>query len=202
MEETEFRELQRGNERAWDVAFTRLYPSVWSAARKASAGLTESEAEDVAIEVLELMVGKVRELKSWEDLRALALTIAMRRAISLKRHDTADKRGAGRVQSLEGLREDTEGAWEPEEIEADGFSARELRELRGLLEPGLEALEPLARKLVKGFLMERRSYQELAEEHGIPMGTVGVTLSRSLRKIRAALDSSPKLLKELQVFLR
>jgi RNA polymerase sigma factor (sigma-70 family) len=200
--EVDFAALKAGNERAWDAAFARLYPLAHHAARTSSAGLTDSEAEDVAIEALEHLVTRVTSLAAWNDLVALAITIAARRAISKKRHDTAEKRGAGRVDSIEALQEESEGVWEAAESGTPSLSAGDLRELQLLLQPALAELEPVARRVVLGFLEERKSYRELAEELNLPMGTVGVTLSRSLRKLRTALEKSPRLMKEIEAFWR
>ena len=48
--------LQRGDDEGWDEAFRRLYPAAFAAARHPLAALTPSEAEDIAIEALTLLL--------------------------------------------------------------------------------------------------------------------------------------------------
>jgi DNA-directed RNA polymerase specialized sigma24 family protein len=50
--------------------------------------------------------------------------------------------------------------------------------------------------------MHHLSYKELAAKYKMPIGSVGVSLARSLDKIRAQLRATPKLWKELAAFLR
>ena len=90
-EELLLEQLKVGVQAAWEEAFRLLYPSVLAAARHPLAGLSPTEAEDVAIEALTQMVPKVASLKSWEDVRALAITIAGRRAISERRRPVAKR---------------------------------------------------------------------------------------------------------------
>ena len=54
--------LKRGDSEAWDEAFRRLYPPAFAAARHPLAALTPTEAEDVAIEALTLLLPKVSEV--------------------------------------------------------------------------------------------------------------------------------------------
>ena len=60
-----------------------------------------NEVEDVAIEALEELVEKVRAVKSAEELKPLAASIAHHRAVSLLRERFAKKRGEGKTESLD-----------------------------------------------------------------------------------------------------
>src|SRR5271156_5066548 len=107
--------LQCGDDAAWEEAFHRLYPSAFAAARHPLASLTPSEAEDVAIEALTLLLPKVGKVAGFEELRLLVVTIASRKAISEKRRQLADKRGGGDVTSLDALQDDETIRFEPAE---------------------------------------------------------------------------------------
>src|SRR5471030_2711478 len=74
--------LQLGREEAWDEAFRRLYPAAFAAARHPLAALTPSEAEDIAVEALTLLLPKVKQVAGFDELRLLVITIASRKAIS------------------------------------------------------------------------------------------------------------------------
>ena len=93
--------LQQGDAAAWDMAFPWLWPAAFGAAQVTLQPYLPAEVEDVAIESLEAVVEKVRELKSVEELKPLVASIAHHRAVSLLRERFAKKRGEGRTESLE-----------------------------------------------------------------------------------------------------
>ena len=194
--------LQKGEQTAWDQAFQLLYPIAFNAARHPLAGLTPHEAEDIAIESLTQLLTKVNQVSRFEELKPLVATIASRRAISERRRQQADKRGGGGVSSIEALQEESEGRFEPMDTTIPDLQPMELAELAQLLNEVLTDLEPEHAKLLKQFVSKEKSYKELATENKLPMGSIGVILSRSLSKIRSKLKSVPTLAKELRAFLR
>jgi RNA polymerase sigma factor (sigma-70 family) len=194
--------LRQGDDDAWEEAFRRLYPSAYAGARHPLAALTPSEAEDIAIEALTLLLPKVDKIESFDELRPLVVTIASRKAISEKRRQLADKRGGGDVTSLDALQDDETIRFEPAEQLAGRLTAPDLRDLSRLLDTALAALEPRQADLLKDFLIHHSSYKELAEKYRMPMGSIGVNLARSLDKIRTHLQATPKLWKELNAYLR
>jgi len=194
--------LKTGGESAWEKAFRRLYPCAFSAARHPTAALTPSEAEDVAIETLTQLVGKIAQVKKFEELKALAVTMAVRRAISVLRKKYAEKRGGNQTASLEQLNEESEGQFELAADRLESLSETDIIELSGLLDEMLASLDELTRELIRDYLLNGVAYKELALKHHIPIGTVGVTLHRGLAKMRRRLAQSPRLMKELRLFLR
>ena len=195
-------DLKRGDSAAWDEAFRRLYPPAFAAARHPLAALTPTEAEDVAIEALTLLLPKVKQIAAFDELRLLVITIASRKAISEKRRQLADKRGGGDLTSLDALQDDENIRFEPAEQLLARLNAADLRELSRLLDAALASLEPRQAGLLRDFLMHHLSYKELAEKYRMPIGSVGVSLARGLDKIRAQLQAMPKLWKELAAYLR
>ena len=194
--------LQRGDEEAWDEAFRRLYPAAFAAARHPLAALTPSEAEDAAIEALTLLLPKVNQVAGFDELRLLVITIASRKAISEKRRQLADKRGGGDLTSLDAMQDDETIRFEPVENLLNNITDTDLRELGKLLDAALAGLEPRHADLLRDFLMHHLPYKELAEKYRMPIGSVGVSLARGLDKIRARLQTMPKLWKELAAYLR
>ena len=122
-------ELKRGDSEAWDEAFRRLYPPAFAAARHPLASLTPTEAEDVAIEALTLLLPKVKQVDAFDELRLLVITIASRKAISEKRRQLADKRGGGDVTSLDAMQDDETIRFEPAEQLASHLTSTDLRDL-------------------------------------------------------------------------
>src|ERR1700683_3152288 len=194
--------LQAGDEEAWDEAFRRLYPAAFAAARHPIASLTPSEAEDIAIETLTLLLPKVKGVAEFDELRLLVITIASRKAISEKRRQLADKRGGGDLTSLDAMQDDETTRFEPAEQLLTHLTATDLRELAQLLETALAGLEPRQADLLRDFLMHHLPYKELSEKYRMPTGSVGVSLARGLDKIRTHLQAMPKLWKELAAYLR
>ena len=194
--------LRRGDQDAWEEAFQRLYPSAFAAARHPLASLTPSEAEDIAIEALTLLLPKVKQVAGFDELRLLVITIASRKAISEKRRQLAGKRGGGDLTSLDAMQDDETIRFEPAEQLLTHLSGTDLRELSRLLDAALSGLEPRQAGLLRDFLMHHLPYKELAEKYRMPIGSVGVSLARSLDKIRAQLQAMPKLWKELAAYLR
>jgi len=194
--------LRRGDDAAWDEAFQRLYPAAFAAARHPLAALTPSEAEDIAIEALTLLLPKVNQISNFDELRPLVVTIASRKAISEKRRQLADKRGGGDVSSLDAMQDDETIRFEPAEQLTSHLNSTDLRELSQLLDAALSGLEPRQAELLRDFLVHHLSYKELAKKYRMPIGSVGVSLARSLEKVRTFLKTSPKLWKELNAYLR
>ncbi len=194
--------LQRGESAAWDEAFQRLYPSAFAAARHPLASLTPTEAEDIAVEALTLLLPKVKAVAAFDELRLLVITIASRKAISEKRRQLADKRGGGDLTSLDAIQDDETIRFEPAEQLASHLDATDLRELAALLEAALAGLDPRQADLLRDFLIHHLPYKELARKYKMPIGSVGVSLARSLDKVRGHLRAMPKLWKELAAYLR
>jgi len=194
--------LERGDEEAWDEAFRRLYPAAFAAARHPLASLTPSEAEDIAIEALTLLLPKVKQVAEFDELRLLVITIATRKAISEKRRQLADKRGGGDLTSLDAMQDDETIRFEPVEQLLTHINGTDLRELSRLLDVALSSLEPRQADLLRDFLMHHLPYKELSEKYRMPIGSIGVSLARGLNKIRAHLQTMPKLWKELAAYLR
>ena len=93
--------LKTGDANAWDEAFNWVWPAVFAVAKLKLQPYFPNEVEDVAIESIEQLVEKVPEVKSVEELKPLAASIAHNRAVSLLRERFAKKRGEGKTDSLD-----------------------------------------------------------------------------------------------------
>src|SRR5439155_23789719 len=85
-------ELKIGNEKAWVRAFQDLWPLALRAAQHPELFLTLEEAQDAASEALMQVVEQIEHVQTYEQVKALAVTIAYRRAVSLVRRKSAAKR--------------------------------------------------------------------------------------------------------------
>lgn len=197
----DLRALRAGDETAWDAAFDWLWPTAFAVAQFKLQAFFPEDVEDVAIEALEEVVGKVRELSSGEELKPLAASIAHNRAISLLRGRFAQKRGAGRTESLDKPVNDAGELMDPPG-EAPLLVELDQNELAGLLRELQRDVKPEHRVLLDDFFLRRLSYEEMARKHGLAMGSVGVYLKRGLEAMRGAAARHPMILKELEGFLR
>lgn len=201
MNAPDLHDLQRGDPDAWDEAFRWLWPGVFAVSELKLKPFLPGDVEDVAIEALEELVEKVREVARVEELKPLAASIAHHRAVSRLRERFAKKRGAGQTESLEALQSEGNDPAEP----ADGASplaAFAQTELAGLLTEVQRELKPDQRIVLDDFFIQGMSYEEIAKKRGLAMGSVGVYLKRSLEAIRKLGARHPKLMKELEAFLR
>jgi RNA polymerase sigma factor (sigma-70 family) len=193
--------LRQGDADAWDAAFRWLWPTAIAVAKGKLEEHLPAEIEDVAIETLEALVEKAAKVAKVEELKPLAASIAHNLAVSRLRERFAVKRGAGMTGSLEGKQE-AEG--DDCELAAGETTLAELgeAELAELLCQLQRDLPAQQRAVVADFFLEGLSYEQIATKHGLAIGSVGVYLKRGLEAIRRQGARHPKLLKELEAFLR
>ena len=142
-----------------------------------------NEAEDVAIESLEELVEKVRAVKSVEELKPLASSIAHHRAVSLLRERFAKKRGQGKTESLDAPKDDGEAKPEPASGDSP-LADLEQRELAQRLGQSLAELKPPLGEILSDFFLHGLRYEEIARKRGLAVGSVGVYLKRGLEALR------------------
>ena len=144
---------------------------------------------------------KVREVERVEELKALVASIAHNRSVSRLRERFAKKRGAGKTESLEVLQSN-----EGDRIELPGgmspLAALAQTELASLLTEVQRELNQDQRAVLSDFFLHGLSYEDVAKKRGLAIGSVGVYLKRGLEAIRKLGARHPKLMKELEAFLR
>jgi RNA polymerase sigma-70 factor (ECF subfamily) len=141
--------------------------------------------EDIAIEALEELVPKVEGLRSADELKRLVASIAHNRAVSLLRQHFAARRGGGNVESLDAVQEASGDL--PEAIAPDSpLAALEKDELAKRLNKAMAALKPPLGELVADSFIRKLSHKEIADKHGLAVGSVGVYVKRGLEALRRA----------------
>ena|SRR2546425_7544884 len=192
--------LKAGDEQAWRRAFDDLWPLALRAAQHPELFLTLEEAQDAGSEALVQVVEQIEHVQTFDEVKALAVTIAYRRAVSLARRKSAAKRRP-KIPSPDL----SEQEWDAREISHSMSSCltdQEIRELVVLLRQALVSLDDQTRTLLKEKIGDGFSYEELSRKHLIPVGTLCAKVARGLRKVRHALQGLPALAKELEAFLR
>ena len=172
--------LKTGDAGAWDEAFAWLWPAVFAVAKLKLQPYLPNEVEDVAIESIEQLVGKVPEVKSVEELKPLAASIAHHRAVSLLRERFAKKRGEGKTDSLDAQPDG--GVIQNEPTSGDSpLENLKQAELAERLCKLLTELKPPMGEILSDFFIYGLRYEEIANKHGVAIGSVGVYLKRGLQ---------------------
>jgi len=175
--------LRERDEGAWTEAFGILFPMAFRSAWRVSPNW--EDAEEVAMKTLSEISTKPELLdkkgKSFDDLKKLTVAIARRRAIDEVRKGMAEKRGEGKVDSLDEEKDDLAGA-------LDLRKDVELAELVGLV---IQVAEDDLSEKERNLLFDRftlgLTLREIAEKRDLPEGSVGVTLGRIIDKIKEGL---------------
>ncbi len=193
--------LKRGDADAWDTTFKWLWPTAFAVAKLKLQPYLPEDVEDVAIEGLEELVERVKSATSVEELKPLTASIVHNKAVSLLREQFAAKRGVKLRESLEAKQELEEREFEPA---GDTCLLGELgqMELASLLRELQQELKPEQRDILRDFHLHRLTYEQIASKHAIAIGTVGVYLRRAHDALKRTAERQPKLLKELEGFLR
>ncbi len=175
--------LQAGDADAWDEAFRWLWPTVFAVAQLKLQPYFPNEIEDVAIEALEILVEKVPAIKSPEELKPLAASIAHHRAVSLLRERFAKKRGEGKTESLDTPRDDDGSPHDPPANDSP-LADLEQKEMAERLGKSLAELKPPLGEILSDFFLHGLRYEEIAKKRGVATGSVGVYLKRGLDAMR------------------
>ena len=166
----------RGDRQAWKVLYERYAPLISSVCRR--YGLAGSDADDVSQAVWLLLVQRLDRLREPSALPGWIATTTKNEALrvlkSRRRIEPADPMADSRFDSTDRPELD-EGL-----IRAD--QRRALRE-------GLRQLRPEHRQLMLLLLADPHlSYHEISRRLGIPVGSIGPTRARCLRRLRASTE--------------
>jgi len=175
--------LRTGDASAWDEAFAWLWPTVFTVAKLKLQPYLPNEVEDVAIESIEQLVEKVPGVKSVEDLKPLAASIAHHRAVSLLRERFAKKRGEGKTDSLDAPPDGGVSQNEPTTSDSP-LEDLEQVELAQQLSKSLAELKKPMGEILSDFFLHGLRYEEIADKRGVAVGSVGVYLKRGLEAMR------------------
>ena len=159
-----------GNRTAWDTLVQRFAPLVTSVTRR--FGLTPSDADDVRQTVWLRLVEHLADLREPRALPGWIATTARREALRVlsarRRVDVADPQTDTRL--------DTGTTDEPD---ANLLQA----ERREAVHAGLAELQAPHRDLLQ-LTVADITYRQISRRLGIPIGSIGPTRARCLRKLR------------------
>ncbi len=184
--------LQQGDEAEWQLAFDWLYPTAFAVARNKLGGMHPGEVEDVALTSIEVVIGKAPGVREVGELKKLLAAITHNKSVDLIRKlpaPVAPPMGA----------DDEELPFDPPD-HTSPLDELDQQELAGLIGQCLEQLQKKCQRLLRGAFIEQLKHKELAEKLKMPIGSVGVILSRCLKKM-AEIAKNAGIEEELRVFL-
>ncbi len=184
--------LQKGDPAEWQLAFDWLYPTAFAVARNKLGGIHPGEVEDVALTAIEVVIGKAPDVQEVGELKKLLAAITHNKAVDLIRKLPAP------IRPITG--EDDEEL--PFDLPDSASPLDELdhQELAGLIGKCLAQLQEKCRQMLHGAFVEQLKHRELAEKLDMPIGSVGVIISRCIKKM-AEIAKNSGIEEELRVFL-
>ena len=166
-----------GDESAWETLVLKYQKLLYSIPRR--AGLNADLAADVLQEVFTTLFEKLDSIEKPEFLRAWLLTTTRHKTIHLIQRELKRK-----PKSID---ESEEGDYVFQV--ADGLPLADevliKLEKQKQIEEAFSKLEAPCQRLLTMLFLEKdeRSYSEIAEELGIPLGSIGPTRARCLQKL-------------------
>lgn len=171
------RDAQSGDIRAADTFVRQFERLVWWTVR--SFRLPDADAEDVVQNTWLRVFEHLEEVRDPERVGSWVATIARRECIKLMRSVRREVPGL-ELRAEQG----DERAPHPENVAVAG-------RMNDLLWQHVNALPEQARDLVVTLSRnDAPAYADLARRRGIPIGSIGPTRMRSLRKLRVRLEGS------------
>jgi RNA polymerase sigma factor (sigma-70 family) len=168
------RDARDGSHGALDQLVGELTPMLWHAAR--AAGLSQPDAEDVAQTAWLNLVSHLNEIRNPAALKSWLITTT--------------RREAWRVRAAYRKTVPTDHDWlmEIPDLAADSEERVIVKDEQRALWAALRELPPRCQELLRIVaFVPRPDYDVVAQNLGIPRGSVGPTRGRCLEKLRSAL---------------
>jgi RNA polymerase sigma factor (sigma-70 family) len=172
--------LRKRDSDEWDIAFKWLWPTAYAVSRNVLSSKLPNQIEDNAIEAIEAVIEKVNECRLVSEIKAILAKIAHNKGVDALRKHYSLKKGAGNVGSLT----DQEDVGDIPDTTIEDLDSKFANEHNSeLIHKVLENLNEKERKCIVSFYLHQKSHKQISEEHDIPMGSIGVTITRALKKM-------------------
>ena len=172
--------LRKRDADEWDKAFKWLWPTAYAVSRNVLSSKLPNQIEDNAIEAIEAVIEKVNECRLVSEIKAILAKIAHNMGVDALRKHYSLKKGAGNVGSLT----DQEDIGDIPDTTIEDLDSKFTNEHNSeLIHKVLENLNEKERKCIVSFYLHQKSHKQISEEHDIPMGSIGVTITRALKKM-------------------
>ncbi len=159
------------SETAWKELVARYARLVYSIPLR--NGMSQADADDVFQNVFTIVFQNLKSLRNQKLLAAWIIRITYRECQHLREHSPDHPEIPDSLPSAEPPAQDEVEIWENQH----------------LVRLAISQLEPRCQELVKALFLESPapSYEDLAKRLGIPVGSVGPTRARCLKKLEATL---------------
>jgi RNA polymerase sigma factor (sigma-70 family) len=165
-----------GDERAWEVLVRRYRRLVYAVPNR--AGLREDQVEDVFHQTFAKLAERIGSIRDLERIRAWIVTTARRLTI-----DCIRARQASRIVDME----DEAMQQLPDDVD-DAPEALVKLEKQHMIRQAMLRVGERCRRLLSALFYdagdEPPSYEGISEELGMPIGSIGPTRARCLKKLR------------------
>jgi RNA polymerase sigma-70 factor (ECF subfamily) len=190
-------ESLRQDPKAWTrEVYEYLYGPALNQAKRTLGNWASKHAEDVAITSitkLMLKLPKETQFQNYIGLRNFVVHIAADVSIDLIRKESAKKRKASddEVVGEDEFMELPSDEPTPYDYAAVSDRAKIIHEI-------LKTLKPKQKAILFDFFLGGLKHREIAEKHGLPIGSVGGYLNEGLRELKECIGLKPALMGELQ----
>lgn len=162
----------KGNENAWKMLVHRYGRLVYSLARR--CGLSAQDSDEVFQNVFSIVLRKLPRLRDHRLFAAWLITIARRES------QRYSKRRKMTVELDESILDET----------ADPFEHAVAEDTDRMVHQAIGQLEPRYRNLVSQLYLasDEPNYREIARRLGIPLGSIGPSRARCIKKLELILE--------------
>ena len=172
--------LQAGDDNAWKILYDGFYAYVYQLIKGKNYRISDQDAEDICHDVFEDLVKGIKNFRKQSILKTYIHALAINRIRQYYRKILTIKRGSGVENlSLDDL---------PVEIADNNTFSPEFKIMEDseyqTLKNQLKKLPEVARQALLLRYIQNMKYKEISEELGIPEGSVGALLQKSLVLLR------------------
>lgn len=186
--------LKKADQDEWSKALDWLMPVAKWESKDKLGKILPNQIEDIAIEAIHAVSEKVHECKHSSEIKAILRKITRNMAVDALRKHYAIKRGGGKVVSLD----DDENHEEIPDTTIENIDSKYSKLHNGdLIQKALQILSEKERNCINALFYDGKSHKQISDEFNIPMGSIGVTKKRSLKKM---FDLLKKCKKEVRKF--
>lgn len=181
--------LQARDPHAWRKMIAELYPLAISIANQLLQSHTDAEdiTQQALIALSEPETLQKAKICNTQQLRNFFAAIVRNKSKDFLRRKTAQRRGQGNVWNFSEMENDDENANKPYDRPTNEnlLTNVENNELLDQIKEILTTLPERQQQIIDGFYLRGLTYTEISETYNIPVGSIGVYLSRALSSIRS-----------------
>lgn len=174
------RGCRRGDARSWNTLVERFQGLVYSIPRR--MGLSDDDSSDVFQATFTALFKHVDRIESASTIPKWLSTTASRESFRLIRQR--------RNQSVIDIEDQTlEDVLKAEDVAVDEQVLK--AEMAELISAGLSSISPKCQELLQLlYRADEVSYQDISDQLGMPIGSIGPTRARCLEKLRSVLEKA------------